>query len=405
MSVRNALIILNFSAIVVVAGIIAYRVISVRRNPDHKEPANLTVFEDDHTLETTRLEHVLRWSLICAGVLAVGLPLYWLREPTRQTEELSGFENRSRERGAVLFAQVGSDDYEAATSLACATCHGNEGVGGAAPFTLSGDLTPTGNPVQVSWTAPPLNTVLARFSQDQVTEIVTFGRAGTPMAAWGIDGGGPKGPQAVDDLVAYIDSIQLDRNGARDQIADQTAALIKSAEDNVDRAEEALAEAEADLAEAEADLDGTTVESEGSAARDAVDAAEAGVIAAELAVTNSRTWAETVGTAGEGEVLFNVNCARCHTTGWSYLNTLDSGIPLPSPTGGGAFGPSLRAGSTVEQFPGELGFEQQIEWVTSGAENHSPYGVRGISSGRMAHFGTVLSADQIDAIVNYERGL
>ena len=33
------------------------------------------------------------------------------------------------------------------------------------------------------------------------------------------------------------------------------------------------------------------------------------------------------------------------------------------------------------------------------------YGVRGISSGRMAHFGNLLTAEQIKAIVDYERKL
>jgi hypothetical protein len=33
------------------------------------------------------------------------------------------------------------------------------------------------------------------------------------------------------------------------------------------------------------------------------------------------------------------------------------------------------------------------------------YGVRGISSGRMPHFGAVLSKQQIEAIMAYERSL
>jgi mono/diheme cytochrome c family protein len=33
------------------------------------------------------------------------------------------------------------------------------------------------------------------------------------------------------------------------------------------------------------------------------------------------------------------------------------------------------------------------------------YGTRGISSGRMPHFGNVLSKEQIQAIVDYERSL
>ena len=38
-------------------------------------------------------------------------------------------------------------------------------------------------------------------------------------------------------------------------------------------------------------------------------------------------------------------------------------------------------------------------------EANKGYGVRGISSGRMAHFGNILSKQQIDAIIEYERSL
>ena len=36
---------------------------------------------------------------------------------------------------------------------------------------------------------------------------------------------------------------------------------------------------------------------------------------------------------------------------------------------------------------------------------NEPYGIRGISSGRMPHFGAVLTKDQIDEIMAYERSL
>jgi len=38
-------------------------------------------------------------------------------------------------------------------------------------------------------------------------------------------------------------------------------------------------------------------------------------------------------------------------------------------------------------------------------EANKGYGVRGISSGRMAHFGNILSKKQIDQIIDFERGL
>ena len=225
MSVREALIFLNLFAIGVILAIIAYRVLSVRRNPDRAEPQNLTPFAEDATLETTRLERVLRWALICSTVLAVGLPLYWILEPSRQEAEEKGFEHRAEERGATLYANDQMEAYDSAKSLACATCHGVEGEGGSAPFTLPASQTGTGRPVQVIWKAPALNTVLSRFTPDQVTQILNYGRPGTPMAAWGVEGGGPKGEQAISDIVAYLDSIQLGDDGAQQQVLDNIKAL------------------------------------------------------------------------------------------------------------------------------------------------------------------------------------
>ncbi len=43
--------------------------------------------------------------------------------------------------------------------------------------------------------------------------------------------------------------------------------------------------------------------------------------------------------------------------------------------------------------------------MTVGVPANMPYGTRGISDGAMPHFGNMLSAQQIAAIVNYERGL
>jgi mono/diheme cytochrome c family protein len=71
-------------------------------------------------------------------------------------------------------------------------------------------------------------------------------------------------------------------------------------------------------------------------------------------------------------------------------------------TGGGAYGPDLTGGATLRQFPTVA---QQISWVTDTVEIGKQYGQRGISSGRMPHFGDMLTADQISAIVNYERTL
>ena len=64
---------------------------------------------------------------------------------------------------------------------------------------------------------------------------------------------------------------------------------------------------------------------------------------------------------------------------------------------------SGRDGSTLLQFPGEAGKQEQFDWVALGVPANEQYGVRGISSGRMPHFSKQLSEEQITLIVEYER--
>src|SRR5204862_114618 len=73
--------------------------------------------------------------------------------------------------------------------------------------------------------------------------------------------------------------------------------------------------------------------------------------------------------AVDGQVLFNVNCARCHTKGWS--------IGEPEVAGAGAYGPNLTNGAEVRQFPDR---DSHVEFVDKGAEFGKPYGVRGIGN-------------------------
>jgi hypothetical protein len=134
-SLRTSLIVLNAVAFVVIAGIIVWRVFSLRRNRE-PTPANQAEFLPDDQLEGPRLERVLGWSLIFVMIVAVSLPLYFLAEPSRQDAMAEDFDERSIERGAVLYASSESPEYDPVVSLLCANCHGVEGEGGAAPFTL-----------------------------------------------------------------------------------------------------------------------------------------------------------------------------------------------------------------------------------------------------------------------------
>ena len=74
----------------------------------------------------------------------------------------------------------------------------------------------------------------------------------------------------------------------------------------------------------------------------------------------------------------------------------------PGVPGGGAFGPPIDAGSTERQFPDVA---SQIKWVTDTAAYGKAYGRRGVSKGVMPHFAAMLTPEQIQAVVDYERSL
>jgi mono/diheme cytochrome c family protein len=235
-------------------------------------------------------------------------------------------------------------------------------------------------------------------AEQQVSEIITYGRPGTPMPAWGIEGGGPKNDQAISDLVAYLQSIQLSPAQAKAQVTKNVLALKARARVAVASARDSLATARENLA--------------GAKTKKARLAYTIEVAGATRAIERSVAFQSQIANASRGELLFDVNCARCHTKGWSYNDPAKPNVPEPGPAGGGAFGPSLRGGAVLEQFPGlpaddvsTPGFQSQYDWVSDGVEARKGYGVRGISSGGMAHFGQILTKQQINAIIKYERNL
>ncbi len=420
MTLRSVLIAINVVAILVILGVLGFRVLRVRHRPDEKPAQNVTPFHDDDVLETTHLENVLMWALIVSAIIAVALPLYWLREPSRQEALAAGYHDSAVERGHVLYSNKAMKTYDSTQSLLCADCHGTDASGGSAPFVITSDMQPDkdAKPVQATWKAPALNDILLRFTPDQVIQIITYGRPGTPMPAWGVAGGGPKNEQSVTDLVAYLASIQISPAKARARVADDLSKAVANAEAWVKTATDNLAAAEEALTQAQGALDQATTTAERRSARADVAAAEADVEAQKRAVENTQAYLDEVsaandgGEVGQGRLLFEQQCARCHTSGWNTFDPTKPEIPLPGPQGGGAFGPNLTGGATLAHFPGNpasdpetKGFLDQISWVADGVEANKPYGVRGISSGRMPHFGKLLTEDQIRAIVMFERSL
>jgi len=221
-SLRTILFLVNGIALVafVVLAILGAR----GRKP--APPPNLVEYYPDDVMEGPKLEKYLGAALIFSAILAATLPAYWLLEPTRQTKMDKDFLADSVDRGRHRFAVAGTVPPSEVLNLECARCHGAKAEGGAATYLLQptqpGELAKT-----VSWAAPPLNDVLLRFSRDEVTQIITYGRPGTPMPAWGLAGGGPLPDQPIEDLVNYLQSIQITPQEAMKRNTDRANQIMK----------------------------------------------------------------------------------------------------------------------------------------------------------------------------------
>ncbi len=420
MSLRLTIILLNVVVIGGFLGVIGWRVFSIRRNPE-ASPANLTPFLADDVLEGRRLERVLGWTLLFSVLMIIALLAYFLWEPFRAEDMEDQFLERSIDRGAVLFANKASEHYESEFSLLCADCHGDEATGGVALQTLQPEAdecqeeenkgnpdVPQCLPQQVQWSAPNLTLAPLRYSRAQLLDIITYGRPGTPMPAWGVKSGkGSKNVQSINDLVNYLESIKVTPEEAMEQATAEVDDYRQDAQNLVDNGKTGadraglqvdVEEAQAGLAAAQADP--TSSEDDLARLQDDVERLEA-----ELA--QAIAYRDEVEALSDGGVLFRLNCARCHTKGWSYFENDPANVDLPPlpAQGSGAYGPNLTNGSVLLQFPGEIGLANQVSWVTLGVDPQGQYGIRGISSGRMPHFGKVLTKAQILAIVEYERSL
>lgn len=313
---------------------------------------NRKAYYDDETLEGPRLERLQFLGVLLLITMVIGLPLYWVLEPGRQAGANAQKELTFRGWGEGLFATTADGGFN------CAGCHGGmAGAGATAPYPITDS---TGKVTVVSWKAPALNTIFYRYSKEEVTFILNYGRPFSPMPAWGAPGGGPMTEQNIETLITYMESIQLQPEGC---IADESF---------LDKADPAI-------------CDGGVVP---EATR------------AEIEAAVERYQADNPG-ASEGEALFSLpiasgaySCARCHTPGWSY--------DQPGVDAQGAFGWNLTGGATNSHFATE---QDMIAFVSAGSKNGARYGLQSQGTGRMPGFGHVLSDEQIKAVVEYVRGL
>jgi mono/diheme cytochrome c family protein len=408
-------------AFVATAAVVVYAAVNVL---SHGKPelgaeielaANRKPYLSDEELEGPKLDKTLSIALLVLFVIAIGLPLYWIFEPGRQANAKVDFDKVFVTRGSKLFAPTADGGFN------CAFCHGGmDAKGNVVDYNLT---EPDGTTTAVKWRAPALNTVLLRYSRKEVTYILTYGRPQTPMPAWGLDGGGPLNAQQIQNLVDYLESIQLTPEESQQQARDELKRMM-----------------------GEKDASGAPLwKSEGEALFN-------------MGLTGTQAFAG--GAYG---------CGRCHTQGWSYYEADPDGnqqydlSKLPG-QGCGALGPSLCNGSVTRQFPAvpeeqpcvepssdssatttttkpqpPTGgptttavpecvnpVQNHIDFVTNGSEDGIKYGIHGQGTGKMPGFGQrpgepalfwinkgkerepsagMLPIDLIEKIVDYERSL
>ncbi|MYA74965.1 MAG: cytochrome c [Acidimicrobiaceae bacterium] len=386
----------------------------------------------DEDLEGKRLDFALGANLVMLTIIGVSLPLYWLGEPGRHAGR--------DEDTARIFTNRGEEIY--LEGAECVTCHGAEGSGGSTSVALtseSGEFI-----AQVSWDAPALNTVMSRFSEDEILHTLNYGRNGV-MPAWGAPGGGPLTDQQLEEVMFYLRSIQI----SPDRIADQAEAgvlqavrahLAASGEEATDEdARQWIVDAQA-VAETARQ---TAIEQDASLGLEqnaedlrwaALDILVSGEGFDPEAWEQYKTYGALLfanpGTAG------TYSCARCHTYGFSFggaeemtmrVNGRDTpieGFEDGLNQAGGFFGPNLQGGATLAEFESP---RSHAEFIEQGQTIGLTYGRGGSGgNGQMPGFGprvetdtvgpgipndletpypATLTAEQIDAIVAYERNL
>jgi mono/diheme cytochrome c family protein len=186
-------------ALIALLAWVGYLVTNSRRRAKRAEdtPHNLQPGIADEVLESSRLNRVLTSAVVSAAVLAVVLPVYYINESGRQAAAAEKLSEQDVEAGFEWFQ-----------NFSCINCHGPTAGGGAASYLEKR------SDIQTTWAAPSLNDVFFRFSEDEVRTVIAYGRDGTPMAPAGLEGGGSMTVQEIDQVLAFLHSLQISQDEA-----------------------------------------------------------------------------------------------------------------------------------------------------------------------------------------------
>jgi len=221
-------LVLAASAILIWAG---YLIFGARRRRKAEEtPVNLQPYISDDELENKRLTRVLGWAVVVAAILAIILPVYYINESKRQAT--------AAEKFVELDIHEGEHWY---TVFVCVDCHGPAGGGGSAEY-IEERSGLTSN-----WSVPSLDDVFYRYEFDEVEHVEIFGRQGTPMPGNGLDGGGAMTGQEIDQVMAYVRSLQIPQEEVLSKVEPAVTAALQRIESGATVVEGLIVAQEAEI--------------------------------------------------------------------------------------------------------------------------------------------------------------